>query len=86
MISPLTIEEARGALKATPVPVQFAHSWARDAHRVRSATAYLISEFGFRPEQIIDAMTAAADEICPRLTNPHAAVTAGIVDGLEIDS
>ncbi|GEM_PF-2952126 len=83
MSSPLTIEEARAALKSTPVPEKYAHSWTREAHRVRAATAYLISEFGFRPEQIIDAMTAAAFEVCPRLTNPRASVSAGIADGLK---
>ncbi len=83
MITPLTIEEARATLKSTPVPDQFAHSWASEAHRARAAAAYLISEFGFSAEQIVDAMTAAAVETCPRLTNPRASVEAGIADGLE---
>lgn len=83
MSAPLTIDEARAALRSTPVPADFTHSWFKEAHRVRAAAAYLVSEFGFSAEQIVEAMTAAAVETCPRLTNPRASVAAGIRDGSE---
>jgi hypothetical protein len=79
-----THEEAMHAFECAPIKAWSEQSPHADALRVRVACRVLISERGWRPEQIESAMLVIAYQVSCHSRVAAAAVAEGIKDGMAI--
>jgi hypothetical protein len=80
----LTYDEALDAFEQAPVSIFWARSPYTDVGRIRTACRILVAERRWHPEQIIEAMTTIALEVCPHPLVAHEAVARGIADGRRV--
>ena len=78
----LTVDEAWAAYNAAPLTPAWELSIIPEVGRVRIATRILIGERRLHPEQVVDAMSAIAEEVCIHPAIALEAVAAGIADGM----
>jgi hypothetical protein len=79
----LTVEEAWAAYNAAPLTPAWELSIIPEVGRVRIATRILVGERRLHPEQVVDAMSAVAEEVCIHPAIAFEAVAVGIADGME---
>jgi hypothetical protein len=77
----LSVEAAFEAWRQAPLSERGERSPMADVLRVRNATSRLIHEYGWRPEQVVAAMTEVALHVSPDRGVAEEAVAAGIADG-----
>ena len=80
----ITEDDAHAAVKGALLTAAWKLSQFADGGRVRIATANLVGYRGLHPEQVTDAMTNVAMELCPHPLVAHEAVKMGCVDGIAI--
>ena len=81
--STLTIEEAWAAYESAPLTPAWRKSQLRENGQIRIGTRILV-ERGWHPEQIVDSMTAIAEQVCVHPLIAVEAVACGIADGMAI--
>ena len=80
----ITEDDAHAAVKGALLTSAWKLSQFADVGRVRIATANLVGYRGLHPEQVTDAMTNVAMELCPHPLVAHEAVKMGCIDGTAI--
>jgi hypothetical protein len=79
----LTVEEAMTAFESAPLTYWWQKSGLQENGRIRIGTCLLI-ERGWHPEQIVDSMTAVAEQMSVHPLVAVEAVACGIADGMAI--
>ena len=79
----LTVEEGWAAYNAAPLTPAWELSIIPEVGRIRVATRILVGDRRLHPEQVVDAMSAVAEEVCIHPAIAFEAVAVGIADGME---